>query len=124
MKIKNILIPFALIISASVYSQNQTATTESGKKVILKPNNTWEYVQGNNQEPECNLEKDEVKKANERLRKHAAVENDCTVADVKFINMTEGMGNGMYSLCIKGKIMKYKKVGTVFMKADANPMGN
>ena len=44
--------------------------------------------------------------------------------DIKFINMTQSLGNGMYSLCVKGKIMKYKKVGTVFMRAEANPMGN
>ena len=62
------------------------------------------------------------KKKNERLRKQVAVENDCNPEDVKFISLTEGMGNGMYSLCVKGKIMKYKKVGTVFMRAEQDPL--
>lgn len=120
---KNLFTLLILFITTAIYSQTQTATTENGKKVILKNDKTWEYVDVKSDLPECNLEKD-ASKANERLRKHAAVENDCTVKDVKFINLIESLGNGMYSLCIKGKIMKYKKVGTVFMKADANPMGN
>ena len=41
MKLK--LLTLICLISLSTYSQNQTATTESGKKVILKPDNTWEY---------------------------------------------------------------------------------
>ncbi len=32
-----------VLASSVVFSQNQVALTESGKKVILKPNGTWEY---------------------------------------------------------------------------------
>ncbi len=55
------------------------------------------------------------------LKKHVAVENDCTVNDIIVIAMSEQLGNGMYSLCIKGKKMKYKRMGSVFMKNDENP---
>lgn len=124
MKLKTLLIITAFGVSSLSYSQTQNATTESGKKVILKSNKTWEYADNSSATPECNIQKDEVKKPNNRLRKHVAVENDCKEEEIKFISMTESLGNGMYSLCVKGKIMKYKKVGTVFMKADANPIGN
>ncbi len=120
---KNAFTLLILLISTTIYSQNIKATTESGKKVILKSDKTWEYADSKSDTPECNLDKDAVK-PNERLRKHVAVENNCEEKDIKFINMTQSLGNGMYSLCVKGKIMKYKKVGTVFMRAEANPMGN
>jgi len=32
-----------LLITASVYSQNQNAMTENGQKVILRSDKTWEY---------------------------------------------------------------------------------
>ena len=57
----------------------------------------------------------------EDLRKHIAVENDCDVKDVVFLRFTEQLGNGMYSVCVKGKEMKYKRMGTVFMKNNENP---
>jgi hypothetical protein len=31
------------------------------------------------------------------------------------------MGNGLYQVCVKGKEMKYKRMGTVFMKNSENP---
>lgn len=57
----------------------------------------------------------------EDLRKHIAVENDCDVKEVFFLRFTEQLGNGMYSVCVKGKEMKYKRMGTVFMKNESNP---
>ncbi len=57
----------------------------------------------------------------EDLRKHIAVENDVDLADIKFLRISEQKGNGMYQVCVKGKEMKYKRMGTVFMKNDENP---
>ena len=57
----------------------------------------------------------------EDLRKHIAIENDCDIKDVVFLRFTEQLGNGMYSVCVKGKEMKYKRMGTVFMKNNENP---
>jgi hypothetical protein len=120
-----------LFVSLISIAQNKKATTEDGKKVILKNDNTWEYVDVKDKKlqtvttttSDCNLGADFVeKKRNEGLRKHVAVENDCNLEDIKFIDLTEGMGRGMYSLCVKGKLMKYKKVGTVFMRAEQDPL--
>ncbi|MBT2623618.1 hypothetical protein [Chryseobacterium sp. ISL-6] len=57
----------------------------------------------------------------EDLRKHIAVENDCDEKDVIFLRISEQLGNGMYSVCVKGKEMKYKRMGSVFMGAKENP---
>jgi hypothetical protein len=124
---KNFLIFAFIITSAISFAQSTIATTESGRRVLLKKNNTWEYIDSETikdtktvvvAEKECDLKEDVVKKPNERLRKHAAVENDCKPEEVKFIAMSQQIGGGTYSLCCKGKIVKYKKIGTVFMKAD------
>jgi len=42
---KKLLILNLLLISALSFSQTQTATTKDGKKVILKENNTWQYLE-------------------------------------------------------------------------------
>jgi hypothetical protein len=57
----------------------------------------------------------------EDLRKHIAVENDCNEKDVIFLRISEQKGNGMYSVCVLGKPMKYKRMGSVFMGATENP---
>lgn len=126
---KSILMGF-LFVSGISFAQSTIATTESGRRVLLKKNNTWEYIDGETKkdtkviaEKGCDFGKDFIEvKANERLRKHVAVENDCKPEEIKFISMTQGLGNGMYTLCVKGKIMKYKKVGTVFMRAEQDPL--
>ena len=41
---KTTVFTFLFLLTSSVaFCQNQVAVTESGKKVILKPNGTWEY---------------------------------------------------------------------------------
>ena len=120
---KKLIILGLILTSTLAFSQNKSATTEDGKKVILKSDKTWEYDTKSTSENDCNLPANFVEKdKNERLRKHVAVENECKLEDVIFISLTQGMGNGMYVLCVKGKKMKYKKVGTVFMRAEQDPL--
>lgn len=57
----------------------------------------------------------------EDLRKHIAIDNDCEENDVVFLRISEQKGNGLYDLCVKGKNLKYKRMGSVFMKANENP---
>ena len=54
------------------------------------------------------------------LKKHVAVENECNVEDIILIAISEQAGNGMYSLCVKGKKMKYRRTGSVFSRLDEN----
>ena len=54
----------------------------------------------------------------EDLRKYIALENDCDEKNVVFLRIAEHKTNGIYSVCVKGKEMKYKRIGTAFMKND------
>lgn len=57
----------------------------------------------------------------EDLRKHVAIDNDCNESDVVFLRISEQKGNGIYDLCANGKPIKYKRMGSVFMKNNENP---
>ncbi|SFB74402.1 hypothetical protein [Kaistella jeonii] len=57
----------------------------------------------------------------EDLRKHIAIDNDIEISDVVFLRISEQKGNGIYSACAKGKEIKYKRMGTVFMRNSENP---
>lgn len=131
---KIFLLSILLFIFSFSFAQNISATTAEGKKVILKPNKTWEYdTKTTVSENDCVLESNYVEPKSEKsvnnwlkkvdattddLKKHVAVENDCKVEDVKLINISEQKGNGMYSLCVKGKRMKYRRTGSVFSRLD------
>lgn len=54
----------------------------------------------------------------EDLREFIALENDCNEKDVVFLRISEQKTNGIYSVCVKGKEMKYKRIGTAFMKNE------
>lgn len=131
---KKIFIFSLLLASTFTFAQNKIATTEDGKKVILKSDKTWEYdTKTIISENDCVLEPNYVEPKSEKginswlkkfdattddLKKHVAVENDCKVEDVKLINISEQKGNGMYSLCVKGKKMKYRRTGSAFSRLD------
>lgn len=139
MRSLNLLFVF---ISLSSFAQNKIATTEDGRRVLLRENNTWEYIdsatKAGNQKKDitCNLSADFQEPKTDKsiqawlkrgdatiedLRKHIAVENDCELSDIKFLKISEQKGNGMYSVCVKGKEMKYRRIGTAFLKADQDP---
>ena len=125
-------------------SQSLIAKTEDGRRVILNKDKTWEFIdtkpnidnsKSNNKG--CNIGKDFVEPKNDKkvtswlkkvdattddLKKHVAVDNDCTIADVILLNISEQKGNGIYSLCVKGIEMKYRRAGSVFFKADEDPL--
>jgi hypothetical protein len=131
---KKLFIFSLLLVSTFTFAQNKTATTEDGKKVILKSDKTWEYdTKTTASENGCGLDANYVEPKSEKginswlkkfdattddLKKHVAVENDCKVEDVKLLNISEQKGNGMYSLCVKGKKMKYRRTGSVFSRLD------
>ena len=139
---KKLLIISSLFLSFLTFSQNNIATTEDGKRVLLRENNTWEYIdskgktESNTSNNKCNLASDYVEPKPDKsiqswlkrgdatiedLRKHIAVENECESSDIKFLKISEQKGNGMYSACVKGKEMKYRRIGTAFLKSDQDP---
>lgn len=52
------------------------------------------------------------------LKKHVSVENDVNLENVTLIRISEQKGNGMYILCVDGKRMKYRRMGSVFSRLD------
>lgn len=131
---KKLFIYSLLFASTLTFAQNKIATTEDGKKVILKSDKTWEYdTKSTTSENDCVLDTNYLEPKSEKginiwlkkfdattndLKKHVAVENDCKVDEVKLLNISEQKGNGMYSLCVKGKKMKYRRTGSVFSRLD------
>ncbi|KAB1067946.1 hypothetical protein F6U93_08370 [Tamlana haliotis] len=122
---KKTLFILSLLISTIGYSQNISAITQDGKTVTLKPNKTWVYAdseQAVTDNKGCDLGPNfKEGKVNKKLLKHVMVDMSCKEDEIIFISSSTGMGRGLYSLCVKGKPMKYKKIGTVFMKADEDP---
>lgn len=114
---KNVLLILALIVSSFAFSQTIIAETEDGKKVLLKNDNTWEYLNPDKSESNgCNLPADfkEPKGKNtatlrrmdatlKDLKEHVSVDNECSVVDVIVISASEQKGSASYVLCVNGK---------------------
>jgi hypothetical protein len=112
---KKILSALVIIVSTMTFAQQ----TENQKQTVKECD-----LPSNYQEPKPDKKiQSWLKRADatiEDLRKHIAVENDCNEKDVIFLRISEQKGNGMYSVCVAGKPMKYKRMGSVFMGAGEN----
>lgn len=141
---KIVIFTIIILTSFSMKSQSLIAKTEDGRRVILNKDKSWEFIdnkpveeinKSNNKN--CKTGKDFVEPKSDKsvtswlkkfdattddLKKHVAVDNDCTIADVILLNISEQKGNGIYSLCVKGLEMKYRRAGSVFFKADEDPL--
>lgn len=108
----------AIVIAISIMTFAQQ--TDNPKQTVKECN-----LPSNYQEPKPEKKiQSWLKRADatiEDLRKHIAVENDCKEKDVIFLRISEQKGNGIYSVCVAGKPMKYKRMGSVFMGAGDNP---
>ena len=56
----------------------------------------------------------------QEIKEQVAIENDVDIKNVFITRMVEQTGNGTYNLCVDGKKMKYKRMGTVMMKNGTN----
>jgi len=50
-----------------------------------------------------------------------AIDNGVEEKEVIIIRAQNGLGSGIYTACVKGKPIKYQKMGTVFMREGNNP---
>ncbi|MBC7557133.1 MAG: hypothetical protein H7195_09265 [Chryseobacterium sp.] len=135
---KNILIVCLLTVSTLSIAQNIRATTVDGKKVVLKSNKTWEYVNEKTSEEEiCDIPsgfvepkgdfKDQkfLKKVGATvtdLKKHISVDRGCNESEITLLQISEQMGNGIYIVCVKGTKYKYRRSGSVFYRDGENPL--
>ena len=134
---KSVLLILAIMVGSFTYSQTIIATTDDGKKVLLKADKSWEYLNPDAKEEEgCNLPEDfkEPKGKNtaglrridatlDDLKEHVSVDNECNIEDVIVMRASEQKGSASYVLCVKGKKMKYRRAGSVFFREGQNPVG-
>jgi len=123
---KNLIFILCFLSISFTFAQDIKATTQDGKSVILKSDNTWSYADGSETNDEgCNLGEDfKQSKVNKGLLNHVMVDTDSKKEEIIFIKSNTSLGGGNWLLCVKGKKMTYKRVGSVFMRGDENPLGN
>ena len=144
---KLLLFSFLFFISFLSFSQNNhIVKTEDGRRVLLKADFTWEYIDmkspsednsiaeaiNASKKDSCGLEEDfEEPKLNNKiqssLKKGRAtikyvkekVANDlrCEIEDVLLISFNEKKEKATYIFCVKGEKTTYKRVGHSIIKA-------
>ncbi|KJD33831.1 hypothetical protein PK35_03520 [Tamlana nanhaiensis] len=142
---KNLLFLAVFLVSFFSFSQNNyIVKTEDGRRVLLKADFTWEYIDmptENNQQVAtlteakdagCNLGADfEEPKLNKKIqsqlkkgratmnhvKEKVAKDHNCTVNDVVLISVSEQKSKAVYVFCANGKSVKYKRVGLNVIEA-------
>lgn len=141
---KLLLSTFFLLYISSTFGQILIAKTEDGRRVLLKNDNTWEFIdkvpsgETTSGFPNCEIADDfDEPEGNKKIRKflkmtdatvddlkkHVAVDNNCSVEDIKVTSISEQKGNGNYVLCVEGKEMRYRRTGSVFHRQGVSPVG-
>lgn len=125
------------LTSTYTFAQDKTAVTEEGKKVILKPNKTWEYTENKSDIKTCIVEAGFIEPKGEPknqsflkkvdatvtdLKKHISVDRECKITDIILTNISEQLGNGIYIVCVNGKEYKYRRSGSVFYRDGDDPL--
>lgn len=118
------------LVSTYSFGQDIKATTEDGKKVVLKTDKTWKYeesktenkntcvIEAGFKEPKYN--KSAMFKRGgctvDDLKKHISVDMGVKQEKIILLEVSEQLGNGVYILCVDGQKMKWRRTGSVFRK--------
>lgn len=127
---RKVFLLIVVMFSIQSFSQDIKATTEDGKKVILKDNKTWEYDQSKTEiKNTCVLEKGfkepkyntsgmwkKMGSTVDDLKKHISVDMGIKQEKIILLEVSEQLGNGVYILCVDGQKMKWRRTGSVFRK--------
>ena len=143
---KKLLFIVVLAGSSFGFSQdNHLLNTEDGRRVLLKADYTWEYVDLQKPEPSaivksttkpkkvnnCNVSADfvEPKLSNKvqnqlkrgratisHIKKKVAKEFNCNIDKVILLSASEKKENGVYDFCANGTNVIYKRVGNNIIK--------
>jgi hypothetical protein len=144
MKLSLLIVLF--FISFIGFSQNNyIVKTEDGRRVLLKADFTWEYIDAEapiaknvldekvkaGETDGCNLAQDfkepeldksiqvQLKKGRatiEDIKKKVAKDNKCQVQDVILVSASEDKAVGTYDFCANGKKVSYKRNGHAILK--------
>lgn len=140
------IIWFCFLISGIAFSQNNyIIKTEDGRRVLLKADFTWEYIDLEKKEVvevpkkelkefkenDCNIDdnfqepklKGKIQAQLKRgkssmlyIKKKVANDQLCRAEDVLLLSFTETKERGVYYFCANGKKVKYKRVGNTILK--------
>ncbi|SEP77998.1 Protein of unknown function [Hyunsoonleella jejuensis] len=132
-----------LLVSSIGFSQdNHIVKTDDGRRVLLKADFTWEYIDLEKPSDEkivtpkttdktCDLPKDfkepklngkvqaQLKKGRatiSHIKTKVAKDYDCTVDDVVLLSAFEKKASGNYTFCANGKRVFYKRTGFKIME--------
>lgn len=137
-----------LITSLSFAQKGEIIKTEDGRRVLLKADYTWEYIDmetpnatlkieentkptdenacqldANFEEPKLDSKiQSKLKRGHstiEYVKKKVAKDNSCTVDDVLLISFSEQLKKGVYHFCANGTKVTYKRVGNMIIKASS-----
>lgn len=143
---KKSLLIFLFFISFIGFSQNNyIVKTDDGRRVLLKADFTWEYIDAeapvvkNAIEEKvkaveangCNLAQDfvepeldkslqtQLKKGRatiDDIKKKVAKDHRCQVEDVILLSVSEDKAKGAYDFCVNGTKVSYKRNGHTILK--------
>lgn len=140
---KSFIFFLLLLVSSIGFTQeNHIVKTDDGRRVLLKADFTWEYIDleksenkniinTNASEAICNLPKEfEEPKLNSKIQAQlkkgratishiktkVAKDYDCTVDDVVLLSAFEKKASGNYTFCANGKRVFYKRTGFKIME--------
>lgn len=131
---------FFVVSSIGFTQNNHIVKTEDGRRVLLKADYTWEYIDA--ESPKTNvvvndiktpIEKDGCKVSNDfaepkldskiqsqlkkgratisHVKEKVAKDYNCNVDDVLLLSFTEQKAKGVYNFCANGKNVTYKRNG-------------
>ena len=131
-----------LISSISFSQNNHIVTTEDGRRVLLKADFTWEYIDVDStsttsianpsKSTSCNLAEDfeepkldnkiqaQLKKGRatiSHVKKKVAKDYNCSVDDVLLLSFSEQKGRAVYHFCANGTRVTYKRIGNSIVKS-------
>lgn len=119
---------------------NHIVKTEDGKRILLKADFTWEYIDAENasitkpkENTGCNLAEDftepqlnkkiqaQLKKGRATMphvKKKVAKAYHCDVKDVILLSVSEQKSKATYNFCVNGKEVAYKRIGNSIIKKE------
>lgn len=131
-------------VTLTVFSQNsRIVNTEDGKRVLLKPDYTWEYIDTDSssialapkpkENTTCNLTENfnepkldkkiqaQLKRGRASIsyvKKKVAKDNNCNVKQVVLLSVSEHKSKAVYHFCANGKRVTYKRIGNTIIKKE------
>lgn len=127
----------------SFAQNNYIVKTEDGRRVLLKADFTWEYIDAEsssitsieklNDDAGCNLDVNFVEpKLNQKIqaqlkrgratiddvKKKVAKDYNCTIEDVLLLSVSEQKAKAVYHFCANGEKVTYKRIGNTIVKKE------